>query len=362
MLLNTPFLHQTRFAFMVYGVACLLLLSASLRLSGALAETTAPRLPKGHALVPFYPAPNQGELNLWWHEVKRTASTPIMISPTLEGYVYSEAYYFPDQRQTQSTLFWVPLPRLPLGVGSSLEDMDRGPTPLPNTGSVPVSDPAPPLNPQTADARLYSSWFDPKQTLQRRQAIMTVGDGRLERHFGFETLTPIDFSYNGQRLLLKRRAGVLYVGLRCSDVVIWDKTRGVLEVYPELVQALEHQWRQLLQSGGQGIEAVPPHLLQMAWDIEPLGFKAGQDDTFFYRAWAYTWQAGEQPKRFSLGLWEYNLRTQLPQLLAFNGWQLPDNLTYNALTYKVKPSVPHYRYGTPKKKKTASGYVWGHHP
>jgi hypothetical protein len=116
------------------------------------------------------------------------------------------------------------------------------------------------------------------------------------------------------------------------------------------------------QGQSQGSGQPPKNLLTMAWDIEPLGFKQGQDESFYYRAWAYTWLQGEAPKRFSLGLWQYNLRSHSPQMLQINGWESPTGLSYNALAYKYQEPTVVKRYGTEKRPPSASTYVYGFKP
>ena len=200
---------------------------------------------------------------------------------------YAEVTYLPSNRQTMAQLFWVPL---------------GGNTPL-----------------TAASAQ-------PQHTQALRQLALTVGLNP-PRYFGFETLTPVDFSADGQRLLLLRQVGVQYTGLRCSDVLVWQQggsPQGTT-LYANLLAALKHYWLPRLQTRRE--TTVP----WQAWDIEPLGWEAGSSTQVLWRAWAYHRQSAGGDgssglSRSSLGLWRYNVATQTPTLLQEEGGQVPTGL------------------------------------
>jgi hypothetical protein len=252
---------------------------------------------------PFNSPPNHQDVNLYRIEVNHFARSTPVIAPNYSGYAYSEVYFLPEARQTISKLFYVPLP-----AGG-----------LPKTVENPLQ---------------LTSWFDPNQTLKRRTSVYNVGDVR-PRNYAFDTLTPIDWSHDSTKLLIKRRAGVIYTGLRCSDVLVWDKTQGLLSVYAELVHALAYHWR---NTENQSAWNAPAGVEQMAWDIEPLGWKQKDATTFYWRGWAFTQQNGGG--RYNLGLWQYNTVTQTTELVSPNGKNLPYDLASNGLMAVVKPQAP----------------------
>jgi hypothetical protein len=125
----------------------------------------------------------------------------------------------------------------------------------------------------------------------------------------------VDWSATGQRLLIKERNGVLHVGLRTSDILIYDQGKGLVTVYPEIHRIVKHYWIS---------RANLPHIDQVSWDIQPLGWEPGSDAAILLKAWAYD----RKEKKF-LGLWRYDVdaeRTHLLQLedtpipVAANGW------------------------------------------
>jgi hypothetical protein len=261
---------------------------------------------------PFNTPPNHQDLNLYRIEVTHFARSTPIVAPNYSGYTYSEAIFLPESRQTIGQLFYVPLP-----VGG-----------LPKTVANPLQ---------------LTSLFDPNQTLKRRISIYSVGDVR-PRNYAFDTLTPIDWSHDSSKLLIKRRAGVIYTGLRCSDVLVWDKTQGVLSVYAELVHALAYHWR---NTENQSAWDAPVGVEKMAWDIEPLGWKKGDASVFYWRGWAFSQQNGGE--RYNLGLWQYDITTQTTSLVSSNGKSLPYDLASNGLQAVVKLQTP--TVATVKKKR-----------
>ena len=241
------------------------------------------------------------EQDLWWIEEERLRRTHPLMAPDFSSYVYGEVLFLPDVRQTFSTLYWVPLPKLPF-TRSSVDLM-------------------PPVLQNKQDPRTYLTWFDEQAMLQRRVPILKVNQGE-QKNFSFETLTPVDWSANSQRLLFKRRAGLLYTGLRASDVMVWDLKKGSVSIYQELTRALEYHFITL--GKGQDMNLRLPN---MAWDVEPLGWKEGSSDIFYWRAWAYT----DYPEktRYPLGLWTYNVALQETRLLNVDEFRIPVDVAQN---------------------------------
>ena len=287
---------------------------------GAVPYAQTPNLP---AYIHFKAA-NQpagfNEYNLWWIEEERLRRTYPLITPDFSGYTYGEVLYLPDTRQIFSTLYWVPVPDLP-----------------PARSSVDIQQNLPSFNPE--DPRYYTSWFDETAMLQRRTAILKVNQGE-QKGFSFETLTPLDWNANSKRLLFKRRAGLLYTGLRASDVLVWDKASGAISLYQELLRALEYHFITLKKG-----DDIAPRLSSMSWDIEPLGWKAGSNSQFYWRAWAYTLYPEKQ--RYFLGLWRYDVDLKETQLVSLNDSNMPTDLAFNGFIPHLKPE----KYGQSYKKK-----------
>lgn len=237
------------------------------------------------------------EIDLWNLEGKRLIQSPVVVAPDKNSFVYTEVLFVPHYRQTIAKLYWVPVTPLPL-------------PPLERLPSEEAQNPPPPPI-QYAD---YTNRFDPVRTTRIRKGIAEVGFTTVQP-FQFKTLTVVDWSNSGKKLLFKERGGILHLGLRTTNILIYDQDGGTVTIYPEVQRVIKHYWT---------TQANLPHIDQLAWDIQPLGWEPDSDDTVLLKAWAYD----RQEKKF-LGLWRYNVtqeRTQLvslsddPPAVAANGW------------------------------------------
>lgn len=237
------------------------------------------------------------EIDLWNLEGKRLIQSPVVVSPDKNSFVYTEVLFVPHNRQTISKLYWVPVPPLPQ-------------PPLAHLPSEEATNPPPP----PIDYSIYSARFDPVKTTRIRKGIADVGFSSV-RPFRFQTLTVVDWSNNGKRLLFKERSGILHLGLRTTNILIYDQDHGSVTIYPEVQRVIKYYW---------ATQANLPHIDQLAWDIQPLGWEPDSDEAVLLKAWAYD----QQEKKY-LGLWRYNIaeeRTQLvslsddPPAVAANGW------------------------------------------
>lgn len=233
--------------------------------------------PSGFTLTPY----NTGyqAINLWRIEATRFVRTPPILSPNAQQYVYSEVVYLPGTRQVWSSLYRVILPSwagLPSGQ-SQIQVLQQG--------------------------------LSAQAMVQQRQLLLRAGDTN-PKGYQFDTLTLVDWSADGTRLLVERKSGILYTGLRTSDVWVVDlATTGQRQAtwYGELMQAVRYYWQQ--QAAGQ------PELFQRAWQIQVLGWEPGSNTSLVYQARAYSQKA---PPVF-LGTWRFDTTTHSPQLLSLNG-------------------------------------------
>jgi hypothetical protein len=237
------------------------------------------------------------ELDLWNLEGRRLIQSPPVVAPDKSAFVYTEVMFTPDDRQTYSKLFWVPVTPLPQ------PPLER----LPSEAAQAKPEPPVPFS-------TYAARFDPRKTTRIRKAIADVGFHRVSR-FDFRTLTVVDWSYTGNRLLFKERSGVLHLGVRTTNILIYDQAKGTVTIYPEVQRIIQHYWT---QHGNLG------HIEKLSWDIQPLGWAPNSDDVVLMKAWAYDLKE----KKF-LGLWRYDVSSERTQLLslsdtapavAANGW------------------------------------------
>lgn len=244
----------------------------------------------GYRLEPYNAFPR--ELDLWNLEGRRFIRSLPVLSPDRGRYAYSEILYMPNVRQTIASLYLAETPA----------------STRPAAGRLPSEDALHPDIPGNPDP------LDPNATIRERRKLASVGYGQVNP-FSFLTLTVVDWSANGSRLLVKRRDGVLHVGLQTSDILVYDDKRGVVTIYPEIHRAIRHYWE------GRNL----PELGKISWDIQPLGWEPGSDAAVLVRAWAYD----REEKKF-LGLWRFDVdaeRLELlsldalaPAVVAANGW------------------------------------------
>jgi hypothetical protein len=237
------------------------------------------------------------EIDLWNLEGKRLIQSLPVISPDKTAFVYSEVMFIPNNKQTYSKLYIVPVPPLPADPQPRLPSEEaKSPPPPPPAPSV------------------YAARFDPAKTVKLRRSLLGVGFDQV-KPFAFRTLTVVDWSASGQRLLFKERSGVLHVGLRTTDILVYDQGKGTVTVYPEVHRIIKHYW---VSRGNL------PNIEKLSWDIQPLGWEPESDDIVLMKAWAY-----DRTEKKFLGLWRYDVdaeRTQLVQLedtpipVAANGW------------------------------------------
>ncbi len=223
------------------------------------------------------------DIDLWNIEGSRFVRSPVVLSPDKSRFVYSEVLFVPYNRQTLSRLYIVqtpPMPALPMEHLPS-EDALR-PTPM-------------------ASYQSFTDRFNPDKSLQNRRLVVEVGYNKVTA-FGFKTLTVVDWSASGQKVLIKEKSGTLHVGLRTSDVLVYDTQRGSASVYPELRRAIENYWK---------TKGNRPDINQNSWEMTPLGWEPGSDDAIMVKAWA----VDPQNKLF-MGLWRYNVTAERTELVS----------------------------------------------
>lgn len=132
----------------------------------------------------------------------------------------------------------------------------------------------------------------------------------------FRTMTPIDFSPDGTKLVAKEKIGNSWDGIWKTNLWVYDFTTGQAIVYPEIRQAIEFYWTNQNEIA----------LSEKRWDIYPLGFDAENPDRIIVSAYGFT---GRLPK--FLGNWSIDTQgktTELVSLLkpeanvSISGWKI----------------------------------------
>lgn len=237
------------------------------------------------------------EIDLWTLESARFIRSIPVLSPEKNRFAYSEVIFVPNIRQTISHLYMVDVQDPPVKAQPHLPSEDM------------TTPPAPPPDPKEFQDR-----FDPARTVKYRHSIAQMGFETV-KPFDFRVLTIVDWNASGRRLLFKVRSGVLHVGVRVTDILIYDEEKGTVTIYPEIQRIIKNYW---VTHGNQ------PNMDSLSWEIQPLGWEPSSENSILMKAWAYD----KREKKF-LGLWRYDAdaeRTTLLQLediptpVAANGW------------------------------------------
>jgi len=130
----------------------------------------------------------------------------------------------------------------------------------------------------------------------------------IDTKFIFRTLTPVDFSADNKKLVVKEKVGHRHDGIWKTDLWVYDFEKKEAIKLPQIREAIMEYWAQV---GGIDFE-------DHRWDIYPMGFDANNDDRVILSAYAYT---GEVPK--FLGTWSIDVAGVNSKLENLDGNAVP---------------------------------------
>lgn len=271
-----------------------------------------------------YQAYNDGyiEHDLWRIEQTKFFRSRCVLSPDKQSMAYTEVVFMPDTRQTFSKLYEVRL--------ASVNGNEPALPPLVGSGKAPPNPPRP--------RSFYENRFDPDQYLKQRQTIAALGHDKTVG-YEFRTLTIIDWSFTGNRLLFKQKSGVLHIGLKTTDILVYDRKKGNVTIFPEIQRTLSHYWNNT---------GTLPALETIAWDIYPLGWVPGSDSLVLFKGWAFD----KKNKKF-LGVWQYDFDNERAELVSLKDQPVTvaANGTLAKPDLKTFPKEPKKKKAKKKKKK-----------
>lgn len=165
---------------------------------------------------------------------------------------------------------------------------------------------------------LFLIKLDPKLTdtekaiyanvIQRVEKPLISTEKNIETRFIFRTLTPVDFSADNKKLVVKEKVGHRHDGIWKTDLWVYDfETEKALKI-PQIREAIINYWA---QAGGVDFE-------ENRWDIYPMGFDANDDNRIILCAYAYT---GDVPK--FLGTWSIDIYGENSKLEDLEGYDIP---------------------------------------
>ena len=165
---------------------------------------------------------------------------------------------------------------------------------------------------------LFMIKLDPKLTdtdkaiyanvVQRVEKPLISTEKDIETKFIFRTLTPIDFSSDNKKLVVKEKVGHRHDGIWKTDLWVYDFENETALKIPQIREAIINYWA---EAGGVDFE-------ENRWDIYPMGFDANDDNRIILCAYAYT---GEVPK--FLGTWSIDVDGTNSKLEDLSGSDFP---------------------------------------
>lgn len=144
--------------------------------------------------------------------------------------------------------------------------------------------------------------------IQKDEKPLISTDKDIDTKFIFRTLTPIDFSSDNKKLVVKEKVGHRHDGIWRTDLWVYDFEKKQATKYPQVRDAIINYWAEK-----EGIDFD-----EKRWDIYPLGFDAEDDDRVIISAYAYT---GDVPK--FLGTWSVDVNGNIVKPEDFDGVNIP---------------------------------------
>ena len=165
---------------------------------------------------------------------------------------------------------------------------------------------------------LFLIKLDPKLTdtdkaryanvVQKVEEPLISTDKDINTKYVFRTLTPIDFSSDNKKLVVKEKIGYRHDGIWKTDLWVYNFETETAIKLPQIREAIIEYWA---QAGGVDFD-------ENRWDIYPMGFDANNDDRVILSAYAYT---GDVPK--FLGTWSIDVEGNNSKLEDLSGADVP---------------------------------------
>lgn len=217
-----------------------------------------------YRITPYNDPPGSVELSLGKKLfVKRQINAQGIVSPDYSLMVYPAVYYYADSASVACDLFMLPLDEDDTNLNRILK------------------------------ANVAKRYPDP---------ILST-DKKIDNFAAFRTLTPVDFSADGTRLLVKEKIGSSEDGIWQTRIYVYDFNKLISYDLIELRDAITYFWK----------EYMDVNLDEVRWDIIPLGFSEQYPTRVVAQAYAYT---GETP--VYLGAWSIDCWGNQSRLISFN--------------------------------------------
>lgn len=217
---------------------------------------------------------------------KRQQNAQGIVAPDFSKLIYPAVYYYPNSGSTACDLFVINLEEAKSNIDKIL----------------------------TAN------------TIHKLSDPILSTDKTNDNYYTFRTLTPVDFSADGTKLLVKEKIGNAKDGIWQTTPIVYDFLTGVSYKLIEVRDAIVYYW-----SENKGL-----NLDDKRWDIYPLGFSADNPDWVVVNAVAYT---GNTP--VNLGTWAVNSKGEQSRLITFTNFEVQISMNGYKLVKDgvVSPSI-----------------------
>lgn len=127
-------------------------------------------------------------------------------------------------------------------------------------------------------------------------------DKSIGNYAAFMSLTPVDFSADGRKILIKEKIGSREDGIWKTSIFVYDFSTKTDYRLDEVRDAIVYFWK----------EYMDLNLNNYRWDIYPLGFLKNSPDRIAVQAIAFT---GEKP--VFLGTWSIDTKGNQSRVVSF---------------------------------------------
>lgn len=138
---------------------------------------------------------------------------------------------------------------------------------------------------------------------KRDTAPIMSTDKVIDNFEAFRTLTPVDFNFDGSKLLVKEKLGSEQDGIWKTRIYVYDFAERKEYNLSVIHEAISYFWKEY-----KNVE-----LIKKRWDIVPLGFDQNDPDRVIVQAYGFT---GEKP--VYLGAWSIDSKGNQTRLVSFD--------------------------------------------
>ncbi len=159
------------------------------------------------------------------------------------------------------------------------------------------------------DSRLNDVEKVKKANIVNREPKPLISTSKdIDTKFVFRTLTPIDFSSDNKKLVVKEKIGYRHDGIWKTELWVYNFEYKEAKKLPQIREAIVDYW-----TIASGI-----NYNEKRWDIYPLGFDANDENRVIVCAYAFT---GDVPK--FLGTWSIDVEGENSRLESLSGASIP---------------------------------------